>query len=228
LPIFDSTGVNLHYEVEGSGQPVVLLHGLASNIEQNWRRPGVINALVNAGFRTVALDVRGHGRSDKPYESGAYDGTRMGDDVIALMDHLRIDVADLAGYSMGGAIAASLLARRPERLRRVIIAGAGDSVLGVDAGIPRRIPMRGRISGSGFAALAAIRNAERAPIHADKLAEVTCPVMILVGSGDRVAGAARRLAAAIPRATIVRVPGNHFSAVAHPAFRQAMIEFLSS
>jgi pimeloyl-ACP methyl ester carboxylesterase len=228
MPFFVSTGVRIYYEVEGSGPPVVLLHGLTSSIQQNWRRPGVIDALVKAGFRAVALDCRGHGRSDKPHESAAYAGTQMGDDVTALMDHLGIEVADLAGYSMGGAIAVSLLARRPERFRRVIIAGAGDGVLGEDAGIPRRIPARGRISGSGFAALAAIRSAERAPIDQGKLAEVRCPVMILIGSGDRVAGAGRRLAAAIPGATIVRVPGNHFSAVGHPAFRRAIVEFLSA
>jgi pimeloyl-ACP methyl ester carboxylesterase len=141
---------------------------------------------------------------------------------------LNIDVADLAGYSMGGAIASSLLARCPERFRRVIIAGAGDSVLGADAGIPRRIPRRGRTSGRDFAALAAMRTADRAPIDVGKLSEVTCPVLILVGRDDRIAGTASRLAAAIPGARIVRVPGNHFSAVAHPAFREAMVEFLSS
>jgi pimeloyl-ACP methyl ester carboxylesterase len=228
MPFFDSAGVSIHYEVEGSGRPVVLLHGLSSSIQQNWRRPGVIEALVEAGFRTVALDFRGHGRSDKPSESAAYDGTQMADDVTALMDHLEIDIADLAGYSMGGAIAASLLARRPERFRRVIIAGAGDGVLGADAGIPRRVPRRGRISGRDLAALGAIRNAERAPIDAAKLAEVTCPVLILAGRDDRIAGAARRLAAAIPGAAVIRVPGDHFSAVGHPAFRKAMVEFLSA
>jgi pimeloyl-ACP methyl ester carboxylesterase len=228
MPFFDSAGVSIHYEVEGSGRPVVLLHGLSSSIQQNWRRPGVIDALVKAGFRTVALDFRGHGRSEKPSERAAYDGTQMGDDVTVLMDHLGIDVADLVGYSMGGAIAVSLLARRPARFRRVIIAGAGDGVLGPDARIPRRVPRRGRISGRDLAALGAIRNAERAPVDVAKLAKVTCPVLIIVGRDDRVAGTGRRLAAAIPGATVVRVPGNHFSAVGHPAFRKAMVEFLSS
>jgi pimeloyl-ACP methyl ester carboxylesterase len=151
----------------------------------------------------------------------------MGDDVIALMDHLNIELADVVGYSMGGAIAVSLLTRYARRFRRVIVAGAGDSVLGADAGIPRVIPRR-RVSGDAFAALAAMRNAERAPIDVENLAEVTCPVLILNGSGDRVAGAARRLAAAIQGARVVRVPGNHFSAVAHPAFRNAIVEFLSA
>jgi pimeloyl-ACP methyl ester carboxylesterase len=228
MPFFNSSGVRIHFEVAGDGQPVLLVHGLTSNIEWNWRRPGIIGALVEAGLCAIGLDTRGHGRSDKPVESGAYSITRMGDDVLALMDHLGVAVADLAGYSMGGAIAASLLCRSPDRLRRVIIAGIGDSVFGPDAGIPRVIPRRGRLSGRGLAALAALRNAERTPIDVERLSEVTCPVLILTGSGDRVAGSSRRLAATMRGAKSVRVPGNHFTAVAHPAFRQAMIEFLTS
>jgi pimeloyl-ACP methyl ester carboxylesterase len=129
---------------------------------------------------------------------------------------------------MGGAIVASLLSRCPERFRRVIIAGTGDAVLGPDAGIPRRVPRGGRMSGRDLAALAALRNAGRAAVAVDQLSRVTCPVLILSGTADRFAGSARRLAAAIPGAKVVRVPGNHFSAVGLPAFRQAMINFLSS
>jgi pimeloyl-ACP methyl ester carboxylesterase len=229
MPFFDSAGVRIHYEDEGGGPPVVLVHGLASNVQQNWRRPGIVGAIVSVGRRAVALDCRGHGQSDKPFDREAYSGTRMGDDVIALMDHLRIEQADLLGYSMGGAIVASLLARRPDRFRRVIIAGAGDAVLGADAGVPRVVPRaRGRASGRELAALTALRNAERAGISVAQLAGVTCPVMILVGSADRVAGASHRLAAAIPGARVVKVPGNHFSAVGHPAFRRAIVDFLSS
>jgi len=228
MPSFNSNGVAIHYEDEGAGEAVVLVHGLTSSIQQNWRRPGIIDALVQSGRRVVALDCRGHGRSEKPHASSAYAGTQMGDDVIALMDHLGIDVADVAGYSMGGAIVTSLVARRPERFRRVIIAGSGDAVFGPDAGIPRRIPQVRRMSGEQFAALAALRSAERASIDVDNLAATTCAVLILVGSADRVAGTARRLLATIRDAKLVRVPGNHFSVIARPEFRRAMVEFLSS
>lgn len=229
MPFFDSTGVRIYYESVGAGRPVVLVHGLTSSIQQNWRRPGIVDALVKAEFRAVTLDCRGHGKSDKPYERGAYSGTQMGDDVIALMDHLSIDVADLVGYSMGGAIATSLLTRCPARLRRVVIAGVGDSVLGAGWGIPRGSPRgRTRISGRDFAVTSAIRNAERVAIDVEKLIGAMCPVLILVGSGDRVAGSPSRLAVSIRGSKMVRVPGTHFSAVAHPTFRQAIVEFLSS
>jgi pimeloyl-ACP methyl ester carboxylesterase len=77
----------------------------------------------------VALDCRGHGESGKPLDPEAYGGTKMADDVIALMDHLGINVADLMGYSMGGMLSASLLVRRPERFRSVILAGIGDAMV---------------------------------------------------------------------------------------------------
>ena len=81
---FDSNGVRISYIAEGAGPPVALVHGLASSIEKNWHRPGVIDALLGAGRRVVALDCRGHGESEKPHEASAYSGTKMGDEVVAL------------------------------------------------------------------------------------------------------------------------------------------------
>jgi pimeloyl-ACP methyl ester carboxylesterase len=95
MPSFDSSGVRIHYVAEGNGPPVVLVHGLTSSIDRNWRLPGIIDALLGAGRRVVALDCRGHGESEKPHEASAYGGTAIGDDIVALMDHLGIDVADL-------------------------------------------------------------------------------------------------------------------------------------
>jgi pimeloyl-ACP methyl ester carboxylesterase len=64
---FDSNGVKIHYTVEGKGEPVVLIHGLYSSADINWRLPGTIKALA-ARYQVIALDVRGHGRSDKQGE----------------------------------------------------------------------------------------------------------------------------------------------------------------
>jgi pimeloyl-ACP methyl ester carboxylesterase len=242
---FDSSGVQIHYVDEGTGSPVVLVHGLTSNLDKNWRRPGTIDALLAAGMRVVALDCRGHGESEKPHEPSAYGGTTMGDDVIALMDHLGIDVTDLVGYSMGGIIATSLLTRRPERFRRVVIAGVGDWVLRtLDAterpgagGARSNGPLRRMIRGwllqrmarrlrNDPEALSAIRRAERAKLDVQKLAEVRCPVLILVGRQHRGAGSPDKLAAAIPGSQVVKVPGGHITAVVDPAFKRAIVEFL--
>lgn len=246
MPAFDVDGVRIHYTDDGAGPPVVLVHGLTSSAERNWRRPGVVDALVAAGRRVIAIDCRGHGESDKPHDPAAYAGTRFGDDVIALMDHLGIETADLAGYSMGGMIATSLLARRPELFRRVIIAGVGDWVLRAGDGVLRGVeaPVRGgrlrraagawlmrgiaRRMGNDPDALAAIAQAPRQPLDVAKLARVTSPVLLLVGRSDRGAGTPTRLAAAIPGARIEKVPGSHITAVIDPAFRRAIVEFLAS
>ena len=126
---FDSSGVAINYIDEGSGPTIVLVHGFAASIKTNWRGPGIIDALIRDGRRVVALDCRGHGESGKPHDPDAYAGTAMIDDVIALMDHLHIDVADLMGYSMGGWLSATLLLRHPARFRSVIISGMGDAIV---------------------------------------------------------------------------------------------------
>ena len=129
MPTIDSIGVTISYVAEGGGPPVVLVHGFASSVQGNWRAPGIIDALDAAGRRVVAIDCRGHGESAKPHDPEAYSGSRMPDDVIAAMDREAIDRADLIGYSMGGAIAASLLVTSPERFGRVILAGVGDGLV---------------------------------------------------------------------------------------------------
>src|SRR5262245_64521390 len=100
---FDSNGVKIYYTVEGQGQPVVIFHGAFSSADMNWRLPGTIKTLA-AHYQVIALDARGHGRSDKPAREEDY-GVEMADDVIRLLDHLKIEKAHIVGYSMGGMIA---------------------------------------------------------------------------------------------------------------------------
>lgn len=248
MPTIDSGGVTISYVVEGSGFPVVLVHGFASSVRGNWRGPGIIDALVAAGRRVVALDCRGHGASGKPHDPESYSGSRMTDDVIAVMDHEGIERSDLMGYSMGGFIAASLLVRQPERFGRVILAGVGDT-LATGGGRGRRgseaianaleSETRGGINdararafrsfaeqqGNDMAALAAIQRSTREFDRA-KLAEVRNAVMVLIGEGDVLVGPADALAAAIPGARLVKVPGDHLTAVVKPEFREAIVGWL--
>jgi len=120
---FDSNGVPIHYTVDGEGPPVVLVHGFAVNSALNWRLMGVIDALSEA-FQVIAMDCRGHGCSGKPHAPELY-GVEMAEDVIRLMDHLSIEKAHLAGYSMGGAIALTLAVTRPARFWSVAGCGSG-------------------------------------------------------------------------------------------------------
>ena len=87
---FDSDGVRLHYEVHGpdSGAPIVLVHGFASHYRLNWVGTRWQETLTGAGFRVIGLDCRGHGDSDKPHDTRAYETPVMAADVERLLDHL--------------------------------------------------------------------------------------------------------------------------------------------
>ena len=89
-------------------------------------RPGVVSALVAAGARAILPDMRGHGASDKPREKSAYENSAMARDVLALIEHLRLDSVDVIGFSMGAGTAARLLLLRPPQVKSAILAGFGD------------------------------------------------------------------------------------------------------
>src|SRR5690242_5012425 len=86
---FDSNGVRIAYADKGAGDPVVLIHGFTGSYARHFQGPGVIDALTAAGYRTIAVDCRGHGESDKPHDPNAY-GLEMVADVVRLLDHLHI------------------------------------------------------------------------------------------------------------------------------------------
>src|SRR5437867_1409020 len=109
---FDAKGVKIHYLLAGAGEPVVLIHGLDSSAEINWNLPGIIKDLAR-DHQVIALDLPGHGRSDKPQKEEAY-GLQVVEDVVLLLDHLAIRKAHLVGYSMGGMVMAKFIARHPD------------------------------------------------------------------------------------------------------------------
>jgi len=131
----DADGLRLRYIDQGTGEPVVLVHGFGNSVE-TWTNSGIVQALA-ASYRVIAFDERGHGRSDKPHDPRAY-GREMTDDIVRVLDRLKIDRAHIVGYSLGGHLVSQLLTLRPERfLSATLIAGAGrlawDSVLAREA-----------------------------------------------------------------------------------------------
>ncbi len=120
---FDSDGVPIRYEISGAGQPVVLIHGFAVNGAANWSMGGIIEKLSKSS-QVIVIDVRGHGRSGKPREVDEY-GMKMVHDVERLLDHLKIDKAHIAGYSMGGLITMKMAAERPDRILTASVCAAG-------------------------------------------------------------------------------------------------------
>lgn len=118
-----SDGVEIHYLVEGRGDPVVLLHGITGTAASNWGGAGIIDRLAEE-FQVIAVDQRGHGKSGKPHDAASY-GERMALDVVDLLDHLRLQQAHVVGYSMGGFITMKIVALAPDRLMSAVVGGAG-------------------------------------------------------------------------------------------------------
>jgi pimeloyl-ACP methyl ester carboxylesterase len=129
--MFDSNGVKIRYVTEGKGVPVVLIHGWMGD-SSSWGRDGSGNTKLKGadGFQVIALDCRGHGKSDKPHDVEKY-GAEMAADVVRLLDHLKIDKAHLIGYSSGAYIAGKVAATHPERVLSIIYAGQAPLVAGL-------------------------------------------------------------------------------------------------
>ncbi len=245
-------GLQLSYTVwEGDGRhrrPVVLHHGFAADSQVNWVNPGVVDALVKAGFTVIALDARGHGASEKPHDPAAYGEDIMAADLTALFDELGLDEVCLAGYSMG-AIVSLLVATSDRRVRCLAVGGVGAGIVdfgGVDARVinrsqiadgllaedrsqvpPAARPFRrlARRAGADVEALAAVMHAT--PHGPMRLTNLSAATLILAGESDELATQPERLAAGIAGARLVRVPGNHMEAVAHPAFAASLVDFFA-
>ncbi|MFI8479552.1 alpha/beta fold hydrolase [Pseudomonas sp. NPDC078700] len=122
MAYLDNDGCQLHYEMYGHGKPLVLVHGLGSST-RDWEYQ--IPALA-AHYRVIALDVRGHGRSDKPQER--YSIATFADDVASLIEHCKLGPVHLVGISMGGMIGFQLGVDRPELLASLTIINSGPEV----------------------------------------------------------------------------------------------------
>jgi pimeloyl-ACP methyl ester carboxylesterase len=133
--VFDSNGVKIRYVTEGAGEAVVLIHGWMADSGM-WGRDPSGNTRLNTkntdGFRLIALDCRGHGKSDKPHDPAAY-GPEMAADVVRLLDHIKIEKAHLIGYSSGAFIAGWVAANHPGRVLSVVYAGQAPLVAGANA-----------------------------------------------------------------------------------------------
>jgi pimeloyl-ACP methyl ester carboxylesterase len=108
-------GLKMYYEVHGSGDPVVLLHGAFMTITNNWT--GWIGELSKTR-KVIAIEMQGHGRTADTGRDFTYDN--LADDVAALLDHLKIPSADVIGYSLGGGVALNYAIRHPDKVRKVV------------------------------------------------------------------------------------------------------------
>ena len=243
----DSNGVKIHYDVIGSGKPIVLIHGFAATADENWSRTGWYQVLNRAGRQVIACDLRGHGKSDMLYEGKDYDLQKMADDVIAVMDDAGIQRADVIGYSMGARITARLLARHQDRLNSAVMGGMGSRFLEgpavrqslVDALLTDDLSTIKNDVARGFRLYAEQQNLDRRALAAcadrpaSLLAEedfsgVRIPALVVVGQLDDIAGKAEPVAKLIPGAKAVTIPGtDHMYTIPHAMFKANVVDFLS-
>lgn len=109
-------GISMYYEVYGEGKPLVLLHGAFYTIGMNWSE---LIPSLSKNRKVIALEMQSHGHT--PYADRELSITTLASDVVKLMDYLKIDSADVAGYSMGGSVAYQFAAQYPTRLRKLVI-----------------------------------------------------------------------------------------------------------
>jgi pimeloyl-ACP methyl ester carboxylesterase len=246
MPRFQHGPVEIAFLDEGEGEPVILVHGFASNAQVNWVYPGWVTTLTAAGRRVIALDNRGHGESTKLYEPAAYHTDRMAEDVVALMDHLGLERADVMGYSMGARITAFLAARDPARVRCAVLGGLGVHLVdgvGLSESIADALeaPSRESVTDpvgrtfrafaeqtrSDLAALAACIRGSRQTLSREAAGAIQVPVLIAVGTEDKVAGSARELMALMPNAQVLDIPRrDHMLAVGDQVFKAGVLKFL--
>ncbi len=246
MPSFHNGQVEIAYLDQGEGEPIVLIHGFASNKEENWVRPGWVHTLTHAQRRVIALDNRGHGASTKLYDPSAYHSASMADDVRVALDHLGLGRADVMGYSMGARIAVFLALAHPERVRSVILGGLGIRLV-EGVGLPDTIAQaleapsladvgdqQGRMfrafadqTRSDLRALAACIRGSRQTVSRLEAARLDMPILIGVGTTDPIAGSAHELAKLIPGAQALDIHSrDHMRAVGDAAFKAGVIHFL--
>ena len=246
MPSFTHNGTTISYLDEGVGDPVVLVHGFASNKETNWVNPGWIKPLKDAGYRVIAFDNRGHGASTKYYETERYHIPEMTKDVIALLDHLKIERADLVGYSMGARISAYAAAHYPSRVRSASLGGMGinltqsvssgnrvakalEAESAEDVADPIGLSFRkfAEQTRSDLKALAALSYSHQRTVPREDAARIRVPVLVVVGTKDDIAGSGEELAELIPGAKFVSLPDrDHMRTVGDAKFKNAVIDFL--
>lgn len=116
-----SDGARIFYATAGGGPPLLLMHG-ATGTSQSWALDGYVDAL-SADYQLILMDLRGHGRSDKPHERDAYRLSQQADDAVVVLDELGIARAHVWGLSLGARVGFHLGARYPNRVQSLILWG---------------------------------------------------------------------------------------------------------
>ncbi|MCD2444194.1 alpha/beta hydrolase [Agromyces sp. SYSU K20354] len=239
-------GVLIGYRLRGERAadtplpPVLLVHGFASNASVTWEGTGWVQALVETGREVITVDLRGHGDSDKPVDADAYSPELLGADLQAVLDSAGVAQVDVIGYSMGNRVTSALATLAPERVRRVVVGGAGPNELFASWDLDE---VRAVLAHDEWAGHPLIEQVLRPAIEAGADREVLLaviegvsgsplaipgdiPTLFVVGENDPVPAGVQQLALDW-EADLVTIPGrDHVSTLTARAFKTAAIEFL--
>jgi pimeloyl-ACP methyl ester carboxylesterase len=231
VPYVENDGVRIHYQVEGEGPPLFLHTGFTVGMLA-WYEWGYVDALKDH-YRLVLIDPRGHGKSDKPHDSAAYQAAHRVGDVVAILDDLGVARTHYLGYSMGGRIGFEVAQLAPSRLLSLMIGGATPDATvnqaernaqwfgdGMQAFLDRQ-PLPDHIKTPTFRAemlsndpQALIAVGLDRPSIEDVLPTLTVPCLIYAGDADPVRARAETYVSLIPDATFVSLPGiDHWAGI---------------
>lgn len=247
MPEFQSEGLTIAYEQYGSGQPILLIHGFASNGKVNWVGTGWIAFLEEAGFAPITIDNRGHGASEKVYDKALYPAEEMAKDAQNLIRHLGLGPIPVMGYSMGARISAFLAIQSPELVSALILGGLGENIfvgLGnasdieaallapsladVQHPVGRMFRKFAEFTKSDLKALATCMGSSRSPLTRQDVAKILAPTLVAIGELDDVGGAGAPLVAALPNGKLLEIEGrDHMQATGDKKFKSGVVEFLN-
>ena len=235
---YESQGLTLNYTVLGDGPPLVLIHGWSANSHE-WEEVGWPEAV--RGRTLLIPDLRGHGTSAKPHDRRAYAMDAFATDIVALLDAVGADTADLFGYSMGGTVALWTAVQHPGRVQSLVGGAVADAQDGDAGGLARAL--RGsdpstsrseryrayieRVGNNDLEALLACLDAGiRAP-GCPELAVFGGEALLACGDADRRRETTERLAGCLPGGRFLLLGGaDHMGGFEDSRFKTAVVEFL--
>lgn len=247
MPVFESEGFDIAYEIYGEGPPVVAVHGFASNGQVNWFATGWVEALNAGGYQVIAMDNRGHGKSEKLYDPSVYGAADMARDVANLIDHLGHNKVALIGYSMGARISAFVCLQSPQKVACAIFGGLGGNMIRpmldseeiisalnapalseVRHPTGRQFRIFAEHTKSDLKALAACMAGSRTEIAEADIRTISVPVLVAVGSEDETGGDPHVLADMMEKGeALVIARRDHMRATGDAQFKRGAMDFLA-
>jgi len=225
MPYAKNGDINIYYEVEGEGPPLLLHHSFSTSLE-SWRDRGYVDALKKEN-QLILFDARGHGKSDKPHNPEAYSSELRVGDITAVLDALGIPSTNYFGYSMGGNNGFSLAKYAPERVKSLILGGSGarppnpevisNMINLLESGAEEYLAnreqnndvspgMRAVFLSNDYKALSAIWRNLRSNLE-DDLPKMTMPFLLFAGESDFMFAAVKEAHDLLPNSRIFSLPG---------------------